>query len=50
LAVYGLSRGGELRRAGRQLTASAYTAVAVGAFTLCAAVAVYGVILVGQKG
>jgi hypothetical protein len=48
-AVLGLSRGGEMRRAGRQGAAGAYRAVAVCAFTLCAAAASYAVILVGQK-
>jgi hypothetical protein len=49
VAVLGLSRGGELRRAGRQGAAGAYTAIAVCSFALCAGVAIYGVILVGQK-
>jgi hypothetical protein len=49
-AVLGLSRGGELRRGGRQAAAGVYTAAAVCSFALCAAAAVYGLILVGQKG
>jgi hypothetical protein len=49
LAVVGLSRSGELRRAGRQAAAGAYTAMAVCSFALCAGAAVYGLILVGQK-
>jgi len=50
LAVLGLNRGGELRRTGRQAAAGVYTAVAIGSFAICGAAAIYGVILVGQKG
>lgn len=50
LAVLGLNRSGELRRAGRQEAAAVYTAMAICSFAICGGAAVYGLILVGQKG
>lgn len=49
VAIVGLIRASELRRAGREGVASAYTAVAVAALLVCAGAVVYGVVLVGQK-
>ena len=48
-AVVGLIRAGELRRASRGATATAYTAASVVALGFCVAAVVYGVILVSQK-
>jgi len=49
LAVLGFARSADMRRVDRHVAASVYTTLAVCALVLCAAAAVYGVILVGQK-
>jgi len=49
VAIVGLIRAGELRRASRGGTAVAYTVFATCALLVCAAAVVYGLILVGEK-
>jgi hypothetical protein len=49
LAVAGFGRRNEMRRAGRDTAANAYSAISICCLVLCAAAVIYGVILVGQK-
>ncbi|HTW13350.1 MAG TPA: hypothetical protein VME01_11435 [Solirubrobacteraceae bacterium] len=49
LAVLGFSRATEMRRAGRQAAAGAYTLMATCSLGVCAVAVIYGLILVGRK-
>lgn len=49
LALLGLVRGADLRRANRTAPAMACTLAALLALILCGAAVVYGLVLVGQK-
>ena len=49
LAVFGLTRSSDMRRAGRATASTAYAALGVVALVLSAAAVVYGLILVAHK-